>query len=138
MVIQRWRGSWRKCGCSWAESARGDPSTPRRRVRRSDRAAHKYHYDFRRLITAIRNGDLDNNPGTERDATWLPIEATPMHPEYPCAHCIQSGSVASVVKAVLGTVDIAEVALTSPTAPGVTHRWPNLDAYTEEVANARI
>ena len=50
-----------------------------------------------------------------------------MHPEYPCAHCIQSGSVAAVVKAVLGTVDIAEVALTSPTAPGVTHRWPNLE-----------
>jgi hypothetical protein len=61
-----------------------------------------------------------------------------MHPEYPCAHCIQSGSVAAVVKAVLGTVDIAEVALTSPTAPGITHRWPNLDAYTDEVANARI
>ena len=24
------------------------------------------------------------------------------------------------------------------TAPGVTHRWPNLTAYTDEVANARI
>jgi hypothetical protein len=67
----------------------------------------KYHYDFGRPITAIRNGDLDDHPGTERDATWQPLEATPMHPEYPCAHCIQSGSVASVVKAVLGTVDIA-------------------------------
>jgi hypothetical protein len=55
-----------------------------------------------------------------------------------CAHCIQSGSVSAVVKAVLGTVDIAEVALTSPTAPGVTHRWPNFEAYTDEVANARI
>ena len=98
----------------------------------------KYHYDFWRPITAIRNGDLDDNPRTERDAGWQPLEATPMHPEYPCAHCIQSGSVAAVVKAVLGTVDIAEVALTSPTAPGVTHRWPNLDAYTDEVANARI
>jgi hypothetical protein len=85
----------------------------------------KYHDDFWRPITAIRNGDLDDHPGTERDATWQPLEATPMHPEYPCAHCIQSGSVASVVKAVLGTVDIAEVAMTSPTAPGVTHRWTN-------------
>jgi hypothetical protein len=61
-----------------------------------------------------------------------------MHPEYPCAHCIQSGSVASVVRAVPGTVDIPEVAMTSPTAPGVTHRWANLDAYTDEVANACI
>jgi hypothetical protein len=98
----------------------------------------KYHDDFWRPITAIRNGDLDDNAGTGRDATWQPLEATPMHPEYPCAHCIQSGSVAAVVKAVLGTVDIPEVALTSPTAPGVTHRWSNLDAYTDEVTNARI
>ena len=87
----------------------------------------KYHYDFWRPITAIRNGDIDDNPRTERDATWQPLATTPMHPEYPCSHCIQSGCVAAVVKAVLGTVDIPEVALTSPTAPGVTHRWTNLD-----------
>jgi hypothetical protein len=28
--------------------------------------------------------------------------------------------------------------MTSTTAPGVTHRWTNTAAYTEEVANARI
>ena len=61
-----------------------------------------------------------------------------MHPEYPCAHCILSGSVAGVVKAVLGNEEIPEIAMTSPTAPGVTHRWSNLTALTEEVANARI
>jgi hypothetical protein len=61
-----------------------------------------------------------------------------MHPEYPCSHCIQSGSVAAVVKAVMGGVDIPEVALTSPATPGVTHRWTNLAAFTEEVASARI
>jgi hypothetical protein len=61
-----------------------------------------------------------------------------MHPEYPCAHCILSGSVAGVVKATLGTGDIPEVAMTSPTAPGVTHRWTNVTALTDEVANARI
>jgi hypothetical protein len=98
----------------------------------------KYHYEFWRPITAIRNGDIDGNPATEREATWQPIDNTPMHPEYPCAHCIQSGSVAGVVKAVLGAVDIPEVAMTSPTAPGVTRRWTNLDAFTDEVAHARI
>jgi hypothetical protein len=61
-----------------------------------------------------------------------------MHPEYPCSHCIQSGTVVGVVKAVLGTVDISEIPMTSPTAPGVTHRWTNMTAYTEEVANARV
>jgi hypothetical protein len=98
----------------------------------------KYHYHFWRPITAIRNGDIDDNPATERHATWQPIDNTPMHPEYPCAHCVLSGSVAGVVKAALGTEDVPEVAVTSATAPGVTHRWTNMTAFTEEVANARI
>jgi PAP2 superfamily len=98
----------------------------------------KYHYNFWRPITAIRNADIDDNPATDRVATWQPIDTTPMHPEYPCAHCIGSGAVAGVVKAMLGTADIPEIAMTSPTAPGVTHRWTNMTAFTEEVANARI
>ena len=55
----------------------------------------KYHYDFWRPITAIRNGDNDDNPATERDAAWQPIDNTPMHPEYPCAHCIGSATLAA-------------------------------------------
>jgi len=98
----------------------------------------KYHYNFWRPITAIRNGDIDGNPATDRDATWRPIADTPMHPEYPCSHCVQAGAVAGVVKAVLGTEDIPEIAMTSPTAPGVTRRWTNMTVFTEEVANARI
>jgi hypothetical protein len=98
----------------------------------------KYHYNFWRPITAIRNGDIDGHPATERDPTWQPIGPTPMHPEYPCSHCIQSGAVAGVVRAALGTDDIPEVALTNPLLPGVTHRFTNLGALTEEVANARV
>src|SRR5262249_13687625 len=30
----------------------------------------KYKYEFWRPITAIRNGDIDGNPATERQATW--------------------------------------------------------------------
>jgi PAP2 superfamily len=98
----------------------------------------KYRYEFWRPITAIRNGDSDDNPATERDATWQPIDNTPMHPEYPCAHCIISGAVASVIEAALGTADIPEVAMTSSTAPGVTHRWSNIRAYNDEISYARI
>jgi hypothetical protein len=98
----------------------------------------KYHYNFWRPITAIRNGDIDGNPATDREASWQPIDNTPMHPEYPCAHCILSGTIAGVVKAALGTEDIPEIAITSTTAPGVTHRWTNMKAFTDEVANARI
>jgi len=98
----------------------------------------KYTYEFWRPITAIRNGDIDGNPATERDASWQPIGLTPMHPEYPCAHCIVSSSVAAVIKELLGSDEIPEVSLTSPFAPGVTHRFTDLRAYTDEVANARI
>jgi len=98
----------------------------------------KYHYEFWRPVTAIRNGDIDDNPVTEREATWQPFDSTPMHPEYPCAHCIQSGAAAGVIEAVFGSQEIPEVTMTSTTAPGVTHRWTNTAAYTEEVAHARI
>jgi len=98
----------------------------------------KYHYNFWRPITAIRNGDIDENPATERDGAWQPIDVTPMHPEYPCAHCSQASSMASVLEAVLGSADIPEVAISSPTAPGVTHRWTNLRAFVAEVSEARI
>ncbi len=98
----------------------------------------KYHYEFWRPVTAIRNGDNDGNAATERDAAWQPIGPTPMHPEYPCAHCIASASLAAVVETVLGSADIPEVSITSPSAPGITHRWTNLRAFVNEVSEARI
>ena len=98
----------------------------------------KYKYNFWRPITAIRNGDIDDNPATEREATWQPIDNTPMHPEYPCAHCIISKAVATAIELALGTAEIPEIMMVSPTAPGVTHRWTNVRAYADEVAYARI
>jgi hypothetical protein len=98
----------------------------------------KYHYEFWRPITAIRNGDIDGNPDTEIEATWPPIDNTPMHPEYPWAHCFQSGAAAGVIEALLGTKDIPEVSMVSSTLPGVTHRWTNIGMFADEIANARI
>ena len=46
----------------------------------------KYHYNFWRPSTAIRNGDIDGHDGTQRDASWSPLVDAPMHPEYPSAH----------------------------------------------------
>jgi hypothetical protein len=39
---------------------------------------------------------------------------------------------------VVGTADVPEVTLTSPTAPGVTHRWTNMWELTNEVSQAHI
>jgi hypothetical protein len=98
----------------------------------------KYYYEFWRPVTAIRNGDEDNNPATERDATWEPLGPTPMHPEYPCAHCIIAGSAGTVMQALFGTGTLPEFTLSTPTAPGVTHRWTRLQDYIDEPSNARI
>ena len=100
--------------------------------------ASKWQYMFWRPMTAIRNGDIDGNDATERDATWEPLDVTPLHPEYPCAHCILSGAVTAAIEKMLGTTDIPEVSLSTPTAPGVTHRYTNLTALADEVSLARI
>jgi hypothetical protein len=98
----------------------------------------KYHYEFWRPITAIRNGDADGNPATDVDPLWQPLDATPLHPEYPCAHCILSGTAAALIESSGGLRDLQEISLTSPMAPGITHRWSSLDGFTNEVANARV
>jgi hypothetical protein len=97
----------------------------------------KYAYNFWRPITAIRNADQSGNPATPREETWVPLGMTPMHPEYPCAHCIAASAVASVLQNVVGN-EVREITLTSPTAPGVTRKWTRLQDYADEVANARI
>jgi hypothetical protein len=97
----------------------------------------KYHYNLWRPITAIRNADLTNNPATPRDANWLPLGDTPMHPEYPCAHCITCVAVGTVLRGLFGD-EISEVSMTSPTAPGVTRKWTRLQDLTDEVSAARI
>jgi hypothetical protein len=56
-------------------------------------------------------------PGQEREATRQSIDNTPPHPEYPCAHCIESGAAAAVIESVLGSTDIPEISMTGSTAP---------------------
>jgi hypothetical protein len=97
----------------------------------------KYTYNLWRPVTAIRNADLTGNPTTPREAGWLPLGETPMHPEYPCAHCISSAAVAAVLRGMVGD-SIPPVTLTSPTAPGVPRHFTRLADYEEEVSNARV
>jgi PAP2 superfamily len=97
----------------------------------------KYNYNFWRPITAIRNADITQNAATQREETWLPLGDTPMHPEYPCAHCITSAAISTVLRNVVGE-EFGEFSLTSPTAPGVVRKFSRLQDYCDEVANARI
>ena len=98
----------------------------------------KYHYAFWRPITAIRNGDLDGNEATERDPSWTPFIDTPMHPEYPCAHCIIASTVATVLRAEIGSGPMPTLTTSSPTAGGASRSWSSLDDFVQEVSEARI
>jgi len=98
----------------------------------------KYTYEFWRPITAIRNGDKDGNDATAPDPGWVPLVDTPLHPEYPCAHCISAGAVAEVLESAFGRGEVAPIEMTSATAPGVTHRWTRIGDWVREVDQARI
>ena len=80
-------------------------------------------YEFWRPITAIRNDDIDGNPATDIDPLWQPLDDTPMHPEYPCVHCIQSATAAALIEASGGMANLQELILTSPKSAG---RYPPL------------
>jgi hypothetical protein len=98
----------------------------------------KYFYSFWRPITAIRNGDRDGNPATERDPDWTPLIATPLHPEYPCAHCLIASSIATVIRADVGRDRLPTLTSTSNTAPGETRQWARTEDVVKEVSEARI
>jgi hypothetical protein len=98
----------------------------------------KYHYNFWRPITAIRNGDIDGNDATERDASWTPFINTPMHPEYPCAHCVVSGTVGTIVEAEAGNVPVPIFATSSPSANNTKRTWMKIEDFIQEVANGRV
>jgi hypothetical protein len=98
----------------------------------------KYHYNFWRPVTAIRNGDLDGNNATERESSWTPFIDTPMHPEYPCAHCIVSAVVGTVLQAEIGAGPMPTLTTTSYTAKGASRSWTKIEDFILEVANGRI
>lgn len=98
----------------------------------------KYHYNFWRPVTAIRNGDADGHDGTARDASWVPMIDNPMHPEYPSGHAILAGAVAAVVKADAGRGAMPVLATASPTAKGAVRRWNSVGDFVREVSDARV
>ena len=93
----------------------------------------KYTYNFWRPVTAIRNAE-----GDARDPGWIPFIDTPMHPEYPCAHCIVSGSLGAVLQAELGNGPAPKLSSSSVTAGGAVRTWASVDDFVQEVAAARI
>jgi hypothetical protein len=98
----------------------------------------KYTYNFWRPITAIRTEHQAGGAKAEADLGWTPFIATPMHPEYPCAHCVASGALGAVIREELQGKPAPKLSSSSPTAQGAVREWDSVDAFMDEVRMARI
>jgi membrane-associated phospholipid phosphatase len=96
----------------------------------------KYHYVFWRPVTAIPLADTDGNPDTIADASWMPLFATPAHPEYPSGHSTVSGAAAVVLASVFG--EKRHFTMDNDLLIGVTRSFGSFSEALDEVRNARI
>ena len=78
---------WRRWPWTTGSSPSSTPSTPTTSGARSPPSA---------------TGTSTATMPPDRDPGWTPFIDTPMHPEYPCAHCIVSASLGAVLEAEIG------------------------------------
>jgi hypothetical protein len=96
----------------------------------------KYHFAFWRPYTAIHDADTDGNPATVADPNWVPLAATPGHPEYPANHGCVTEAVMDAMTAFFDTDEIP-YSVTS-TVTGTTHSFTSFEDVVREVDDARI
>jgi hypothetical protein len=96
----------------------------------------KYAFRYWRPITAIRDPLDDGNPHTTPDPAWVPLFATPGHPDYPSAHSCSSGAAGAVLAHEFR--DRIRFTVESDQLLGVARSFRSFSAALEEVKNARI
>lgn len=98
----------------------------------------KFHYNFWRPITAIRNAEDDGNPATTADPKWEPLISTPNHPEYPCAHCTQAAATSELMKKEYGNTPPAGVRIASKSSPVLAVQVvPTWEKWAQDVSASR-
>ncbi len=95
----------------------------------------KYHYVFWRPETAIHNADIDGNPRTDADTSFVPFIITPCFPSYPSAHGTLSNAAREVLERLYGRHHAITI---SDPAIGITLTYRTLREITEDIADARI
>lgn len=99
----------------------------------------KIHYNFWRPYTAIREGDIDGNPKTAGDVTWLPLLATPNYPEYSSGANGVTGAFTALARLFFGTDKVSfTVKNTSPLVIDQEREFTRFSQAAEEVVDARI
>ena len=98
----------------------------------------KYTYLFWRPVTAIQEADIDGNPNTIANPTWLPQpQKTAGDPSYPGAHATISKAAAFVLDSFFGKQPF-QLVVTSEALPGVVRTFNGFDAAEREASLSRI
>ena len=98
----------------------------------------KFTYNFWRPVTAIRNGDMDGNDATERDAGWIALNDTPMHPEYPSQAGIISGLAVAVLESQFGPKPAIPFTMVDAFDANLKRPFNNIAEMDEEQKNVRV
>jgi hypothetical protein len=107
----------------------------------------KYHWNFWRPITAVREAATDGNPKTEADASWLPLFdpstvqngtplSTPPFPDHPSGHGCISGAIAHTMRAFFHSDRVAFDAFSNRTL--TTRHFDRLSDALQEIVDARV
>ncbi len=98
----------------------------------------KYTYNLWRPVTAIRAADIDDNPETAADPTWLPeVGNTAPDPSYPGAHAVISAAGADVLISFFET-DRFAFNVTSEVLQGIDRSFTTFSAAAQEATLSRI
>jgi hypothetical protein len=87
-----------------------------------------------RPLTAITLADTDGIAGTVSDPDWLPLVATPSHPEYPAGHPALNGTAATVLSSRFA--DVQTFTLTTSGLPSKT--YTGISQARADGNNARV
>ena len=99
----------------------------------------KFHFNFWRPITAIREGDNDGNSRTVGDAGWNSLFNTPPYPDYSSGANNLTGAFTTILELFFGT-DEFNFSVTSNAALAMqkTRNFTSFSQAAQEVVDARI
>jgi hypothetical protein len=99
----------------------------------------KYHFNFWRPLTAIREGDNDGNRRTDGDAEWEPLINTPNYSDHTSGANNLTGSISRTLARFFGRDKFTfKVTSTFPLAIQKEREYKRFSDIAEDVVNVRI
>lgn len=98
----------------------------------------RFHYDFWRPFTAIRDAENDGIPTTQPDPAWEPELTTPPVQDYPSTHSALGDAGAEVLAALLGDRTSFTFTSTTVVPAGGTRSFTSFSRAADENADSRV